>query len=455
LAVGRWVTIAAVVALGALVFSWAQRVYGFAGGLLALVLCLFEPNLNAHGRLVTTDLYTALFIALTMYTLWLFTLDRRWWKALICGLALGVSLLVKFSAVLLFPVIAIVLGIRYGPDLHRAFRDHGGPGLTAGLVRVAGWIALIFAVSLLPLNAGYLFNGTGTPLAEYDFESSDFRSLQALAGPVASLPLPVPTPFIEGLDMVRHNEVTGAGRGPAYLFGRTQREPFPWYYPVVFALKIPLVTQALMLAAAVTVLTRRTRRQLLADELFFVLPSLLFAAYFTFVCRAQMGIRLALMVLPFALVLCGALGRPAVQSRRAGALVALALVLLAASVGSYSPHLLSYHNELAGDRKTTYRLLADSNLDWGQNEWYAWRYLREHPATVKNPPHPVRGEIMVSANLLTGIVRPGEYSWYSWVLENLEPVDHVAYSYLIFRITSADLARLERAGYDVSAHDTT
>ncbi len=444
--IARLVTVLFAVLLGAIVFSWSHRVYGFEGGILSLVVFLFAPNIQAHARLVTTDLYAAVFIVLSMYTLWLFTLERRWWRALICSCAVGLSLLAKFSAVLLFPVIAVVMMVRYAPVLVHMLRKHEIARAGSSVIRGLGWLSLIAAASLVPLNAGYLFNGTWTPLADYDFRSSDFDALQERMGPLAEVPLPLPRPFVEGLDMVRHNEVSGSARGPAYLFGRAQRQPFAWYYAAVFLLKVPLATQILVLVAAATVIKLRSRRQLLENELFFVIPALLFAAYFNLVCAAQMGIRLAIMVLPFGHVLCGALGQPALRSRRTGVFVVLMLLFLAVSVLSYYPHLLSYHNELAGHRRTTYRLLADSNLDWGQNEFYAEIYLRTHPATIKNPPEPVAGEILVSANLLTGVVHPGRYPWYEWLRGNLEPVDHVAYSYLVFRVTPEDLAAAKKAG---------
>ena len=56
------------------------------------------------------------------------------------------------------------------------------------------------------------------------------------------------------------------------------------------------------------------------------------------------------------------------------------------------------------------------------------------------------GEILVSANLLTGVVYPGKYGWYRWLLTDMDPVDHVAYSYLVFRTTPGNIMRLNRAG---------
>ena len=46
-----------------------------------------------------------------------------------------------------------------------------------------------------------------------------------------------------------------------------------------------------------------------------------------------------------------------------------------------------------------YKILADSNLDWGQNWHYLQRYLRAHPEAKIEPGRPVDGRIVVGANL--------------------------------------------------------
>ena len=52
----------------------------------------------------------------------------------------------------------------------------------------------------------------------------------------------------------------------------------------------------------------------------------------------------------------------------------IAIFVLAAylvvSVLSYYPYYLSYFNEIVWDRRDAYKYLADSNLDWGQGEYY-------------------------------------------------------------------------------------
>src|SRR5262249_49882134 len=55
------------------------------------------------------------------------------------------------------------------------------------------------------------------------------------------------------------------------------------------------------------------------------------------------------------------------QSRAARAVVAVLAVWLAAGTAHIHPHYLAYFNGLAGGPSNGYKILVDSNLDWGQD----------------------------------------------------------------------------------------
>jgi hypothetical protein len=105
---------------------------------------------------------------------------------------------------------------------------------------------------------------------------------------------------------------------------------------------------------------------------------------------------------------------------------------VAASTLSYYPHFISYFNEFVLDRKLAYRRLADSNLDWRGNEWYLAEYLRRHPGTIVDPRKPQAGRIVVPVNALVGVNRDPEE--YRWLREHFAPVDHIAYSFLVYDV---------------------
>ena len=59
-------------------------------------------------------------------------------------------------------------------------------------------------------------------------------------------------------------------------------------------------------------------------------------------------------------------------------------VWLGASVASYYPNMIPYMNEWVHDRRLSYRILADSNLDWGQDTAVA-EFLRKNPVWFSTP----------------------------------------------------------------------
>ena len=97
--------------LVALVGWWAYRLWGNYATLLAIAPACFEPNLVAHSSLVTTDTGATLFIFLTVYLLWEYIRIPRWWLLSATGIAAGMALVSKFSTVLLFPIIGLLVTV--------------------------------------------------------------------------------------------------------------------------------------------------------------------------------------------------------------------------------------------------------------------------------------------------------------------------------------------------------
>jgi len=94
--------------------------------------------------------------------------------------------------------------------------------------------------------------------------------------------------------------------------------------------------------------------------------------------RIQIGERYVLPVYPY-LILLMAAAVPSLVSTRAGRLAAAAVLALHAgsSLWAAPGGYLSYFNALAGGREGGHRVLADSNLDWGQDLPRLARWMRE------------------------------------------------------------------------------
>ena len=210
----RTVTLLASLLLALLVRRWAEELYGPAAGLLALALYCLDPNLIAHGGLVTTDLYAALGTTAALYALWRFRREPRPGLGAASALTLGAAQLAKYSCVFLYPIAALLVVLP---------RPRGDASPRMRPWRRLAWPGVFVLGSLAVLYAGFLGDRAFTPLREYPLRSELFAKLQSVPA-LRDLPVPTPYPYLEGLDWVRARERSGNGFGRVYLFGELRKD---------------------------------------------------------------------------------------------------------------------------------------------------------------------------------------------------------------------------------------
>lgn len=419
-------------ALGLAIAAWSRSLFGWPGALVSFGLFAFDPNLLAHSTLVTTDVFGALFILLALRAFARWLESPRAFTGAILGLAVGAAFIAKYTAAYLLIVFVIAglwgRGLRAGPRTRA--RD-----VTASLL-----LALIIAIVVI--NAGFLGDGTGTSLRDQRFESPQFRELRKIPV-IARIPLPVPRPFVEGLDRVFHRERNGGGSGNIYFMGELRSpgsEGFMTYFLVLGLLKTPVpALLVLMLAGALLAKAGHPGRS--ADEITLLSAAAVLAVYFSLFFRAQIGFRHFLVVMPLLFVLAGRVGPLLALSWGRTAAGVLALGLSAVSVIRHGDDPLSYFNEFVNPTRT-YRIAADSNLDWGQSRARVEAYLAAHPDVLEAPGKPFPGRIMVGANQLTGVITRKRMEWLRE--SGLLPVGQVAFTHFLFDVTEAEARRLRQ-----------
>ncbi len=335
-------------ALGLVGYRLAGQLWGGAAALPALVLLLFEPNLLAHGRYATTDMGATLFTFLTTFLLWrLWQRPNQWpwpaWAA-VAG-AMGLAFGSKLSTLGFAPV---WLALAVLPLYPSGNSGNGRAALTRVLQLAAAAVVALLVVWLI----------FGLEWGRFGFVSAALEPYNRFAGPM-------PT-FWAGLEQAAL--LGGGGRSPAFLFGRFAESGFIGYFPAAFLVKTPLIVIVLVAIAAIILLRRPdTRRR----AVFLMVAAVV---YYLFLMQSALniGYRHALPALPYLLVLVAGLAAPELQrsARRRPvprALVGMGAIGLIVVALWIHPHYLSYFNPAVGGPANGYRVLTDSNVDWGQD----------------------------------------------------------------------------------------
>lgn len=420
---GRYVTLIVCLLTGFFIYTWSKQLFGENGGLLSLFFFVFCPNLNGHGILLTTDAYTALFTVSTCYFYWKF-IKRSGWKNFIAfSISLGLAQIVKYSMIHLYAVLVVIslLVLIRRKTIFTEFKRN--------LLR----LIVLTGVIIFIINLGFLFNQPGRSLDDLRMSSQLFASLQSSV--IGSIPIPVPEPYIQGLDWTTHMNELGAGNvnvsDANYLLGEKKTGTGFWYYYlVVFIFKTPLTSLLLLIGAIIFLFVRKEKEGHPGTMLF--LPGLIF--YFLLQLgiqnNVQIGIRHALMVYPLLYVLCGFIVNTSFYQRRARLLRSVFILYSLSTYYYFFPNLISYSNELIPVKKNAYKVMADSNIDFGQG-WYSLKkYLQEHPDVHIVPSEIKPGTFVIGVNDYLDLKGDHRYSW----TYNIVPDGQIDHCFLLLTV---------------------
>ena len=105
---GRLPSLFLTLLLGSLVCRWGSQLAHGPVGLLAMILLLLDPNLMAHGRLITSDLAVTAFFTLAVYGFWRWSRNGTSGTLILAGAGSGLAAATKYNAVLLAPVLGLL-----------------------------------------------------------------------------------------------------------------------------------------------------------------------------------------------------------------------------------------------------------------------------------------------------------------------------------------------------------
>jgi 4-amino-4-deoxy-L-arabinose transferase-like glycosyltransferase len=353
--------------------AWSHRSHGPCAMALAAWLFALSPNLLAHGALATMELPLVACTTAMFCLFWRFLETNRsplFWAAAAVG---GLSFSCKFTAVLIPPILAVVWWIVcYRKGERKLFT------LTWRVViSMVGFLLMLMLVDAavtgfarLPLSTGHGHHPTAErwfgPLSRY------------LVAYLYEIPLPQDW---VGFATQMHHQASG---GPSYLFGETRMKGWWYYYLVAIAVKVPLTFW--ILVATRLRLQRRCAGDRRPTHYNSLLP-LVFLLYIGITAigsSRNYGVRYLLPLAPLAIVWISAIGEQIDGCTRQIAVFAwcttlVGLVGYAGAVVVIHPHELTYFNTMAGGPLGGRRILADSNLDWGQGLKSLARLQRQRP----------------------------------------------------------------------------
>ena len=363
-----------------LVFAATKEMFGTGAAFVALALVAFEPNLLAHGALVTTDMGISCFMFATVYAFYRYVKAPSWWRLSLVGLAAGLALAVKHSGIFLFPILFLLAACEVvrqrlsakGND--EAATEGAAPGWGKRALRLAASLAAVTIVALAVLWAFYGFRyrarpeglQLNPPFAEY---VGGLKPGEAWVINTMARWRVLPESYLYGMADVRLT----ADFYPSYVLGKTYAHGVWFYFPVAFVIKSTLAFLALLLLAAWAVATRRLSRW--REVLFLAVPP---AFYLLVAMNAgtNIGVRHILPLYVFLSALAGGAAWAFISRNRKWAYAVGALLLFhVVSSALAFPHYIAYSNELWGGPGSTYKHLSDSNADWGEQLKAVKKYL--------------------------------------------------------------------------------
>ena len=377
---------------------WARRL-SFSSGeaLLAVLLLASVPPILGHAALATLDVAAAGTVLLALYALQCWLSSARWQDAVFFGLASGVAIGSKFSAV---PFLVLGFGVLVlGHSILQWRASRAAPGETRRPALLWWWpdrnrwlgCAILLCAALVPLALAY---GIRSPSAasfshryqwaivflqhEHGFSHDAGVMLEHLW-----LPQWVQGLF-EGIIAIKAHNDSGH---LSFLLGQLRSTGWWYFYLVALAAKTPI---PLLLTGPIgmVVLARagwRTQDEWRLAPLLLFLTVLAFASAFSHI---NIGIRHVLVLYPFMALGAAHLVALAWRALRRAAVRPLAIVGSGALVGLVSwqvltlwianPDYLPYFNEAIAHPE---QVLVDSDLDWGQDLWR----LEQRAAAIKIP----------------------------------------------------------------------
>ncbi|HKP45631.1 MAG TPA: glycosyltransferase family 39 protein [Pyrinomonadaceae bacterium] len=357
------------VGLGLLIFVYCRQLFGDRAAVFAVAFYSLEPTVLAHGRIVHTDLPAAFAYLLFFFVLRHYLLNRTARRALLLGLTGGLALCVKFSMIVLLPVLAClaIIGFVFAKRLEMNRK------------RLLSHAGIVACALLLVINAAYYFRRP-------PIEAADVKWVQTMSPGDVDRWLTffragstiVPTYWLFGQYNVKLHNRDGH---PTSLLGQYSRTGWWYYFPTAFALKTSLPFLLISIAGLAWALWAIWHKDW---RFLWVLAPLAIYVALSMSSRINIGVRHFLPAFPFLFIAAGVVTDRMLRANYARHLVIAVVVLTigwsAVEMLRAYPDYVPYMNQLASGHPRWW-YLSDSNVEWGDDVKDLANYLHARGET--------------------------------------------------------------------------
>lgn len=369
---GRLSNIILSLLLGILIYYILTKNLSSRAGFFGVVLYVTNPIVLANGHLVTTDISVALGFIATIYFLVNFLKSTYYKNLLYFGLAFCFALLVKYTSIILLPIIIAII-IFYLFYFHKDKKYIWDIIKKLILSFVFIWIIIIgvyffdlknppkmsdSTYGLKALNS-YMKNSPDYYIANYekyyDFVKYIFK----------------PKDYFKGLFMmVSHTQ----GGHDSYLFGQYSKTGWWYYFPVLYVLKNYLLFVILFIYSFIIFFIIKKKSFLEYIFLISFLVYMLFAS----LSKANIGVRHILPAIIMSLLFSVLVIFDKTKFIKNKTVYWFLLLIFIIETILVFPNYLSYFNLIVGGSSNGYKVTADSNLDWGQSIKKIKKYINDN-----------------------------------------------------------------------------
>ena len=389
---GRLPILLLALGFGVFLYGYSRRRWGTAVGLVILFFYTLSPNFIAHSTLVTTDVGASIFAFLAIAAFARYAEKPDALGFWLMTMALTGAQLVKFSLVMLYPVLGIMaLVLVWTGNRPKSFWPRfkmfvGGLALASAISLVGVWLYYAVQVWHMPLEVqDRLIDGTlgGPVLRDIAHFLLSINHLTFME-PVAQ--------YLLGLTLVFGRV---AGGNVTYLNGEVMTNGSHLYFPELLVLKTQIAFLIMALIAGGFWVWRAYVRGAFVQRAGIHVRNhvmewtLAFFGLFYFVVSVagplNLGIRHIMPVyLPmFVIVALGVVSFLRWTRKHQPFLVTAGFGLLLAWYGASTvlvyPSYLSYFNEFIGGAANADKYYTDSSVDWGQDLKRLKSYVVQHP----------------------------------------------------------------------------